>query len=92
LNASAIPSSGLGLQNWSLNNPKFIRPIPLQTGATMSIRSILAPVLTALAFSAEASAKKDVSKQALERAIDSGKGGVFLKVTPQQYNKLIDRH
>ena len=28
------------------------------------------------------------SKQALERGIDSGKGGVFLKVTPEQYAKL----
>ncbi len=28
------------------------------------------------------------SKQALERGIESGKGGVFLKVTPDQYNKL----
>lgn len=25
------------------------------------------------------------SKQALERGIDNGKGGVFLKVTPEQY-------
>jgi hypothetical protein len=29
------------------------------------------------------------SKQALERGIDSGKGGVFLKVTPEQYAKLL---
>jgi len=28
------------------------------------------------------------SKQALERGIDTGKGGVFLKVTPEQYTKL----
>jgi hypothetical protein len=28
------------------------------------------------------------SKQALERGIDSGRGGVFLKVTPEQYAKL----
>jgi hypothetical protein len=28
------------------------------------------------------------SKQALERGIDSGRGGVFLKVTPEQYTKL----
>jgi hypothetical protein len=28
------------------------------------------------------------SKQALERGIQSGKGGVFLKLTPEQYVKL----
>jgi hypothetical protein len=31
------------------------------------------------------------SKQALERGIENGKGGVFLKVTPDQYNKLVKR-
>jgi pimeloyl-ACP methyl ester carboxylesterase len=47
----------LGLPNWSLKKPEFTWPIPLQIGATMSIRSILATVLAALAFSAEGSAK-----------------------------------
>jgi hypothetical protein len=28
------------------------------------------------------------SKQALERAIENGKGGVFLKLTPEQYDNL----
>src|SRR5260221_3424338 len=37
--------------------PQCTRPIPLQIGATMSIRPILATVLAVLAFSAEASAK-----------------------------------
>jgi hypothetical protein len=28
------------------------------------------------------------SKQALERGLENGKGGVFLKLTPEQYEKL----
>jgi hypothetical protein len=31
------------------------------------------------------------SKQALERGLDSGRGGVFLKLTPEQYAKLQER-
>jgi hypothetical protein len=34
-------------------------------------------------------ALKDLAaKQALEKGIDMGKGGLFLKLTPEQYTKL----
>jgi hypothetical protein len=37
-------------------------------------------------------ALKDLAaKQSLERGIDNGKGGAFLKLTPAQYQKLKGR-